>query len=481
MALKQIRLSKKIELKKSELRSHILSEAEIKKREKELRDEEKRIEDAYKEITADSPKEDMDTVEELAAELEGKKTELETLKNSFNEKKAELEGEIAELESELDALEKEQLPPDQGTEPKTNPNENREAGFTLNRRDRFFKDVPVQTRDRILAREDVKGFLTNVRTIIKEKRDVTGAELTVPDVLLELLRDNLHTYSKLIKYVNVRQVSGRARQTISGVVPEGVWTEACASLNELDISFKQVDIDGFKVGGYVLICNATLEDSDLSLASEIMDMLGKAIGRAVDKAILYGTGKKMPTGIATRLAQQSQPENWGENAPTWKDLHTSNIIKIDPTSKTAEAFFAELIKALSVCDNTYASAGTFWAMNRKTKMSLMAKAVNFSSGGALVAGLDAVMPIEGGAIVEIPDMADGDIMGGFGEDYILAERSGTTIAQSREVKFLDDQTAFKATARYDGMPVIGEAFVLVNIENKAPTTTATFTPDSANP
>ena len=54
-------------------------------------------------------------------------------------------------------------------------------------------------------------------------------------------------------------------------------------------SFNQIELDGYKVGGYIAICNATLEDSDLNLASEILNMIGQAIGLALDKPILYGT------------------------------------------------------------------------------------------------------------------------------------------------------------------------------------------------
>ena len=66
------------------------------------------------------------------------------------------------------------------------------------------------------------------------------------------------------------------------------------------------------------------------------------------------------------------------------------------------------------------------------------------------------------------------------DEALLAEREGTTLEQSREVKFIEDQTAFKATARYDGKPVRGEAFVVVRYDNVAPVTSATFAADSAN-
>ncbi len=48
------------------------------------------------------------------------------------------------------------------------------------------------------------------------------------------------------------------------------------------------------------------------------------------------------------------------------------------------------------------------------------------------------------------------------------------------MKFLEDQTVFKGTARYDGKPVIAEAFAILNIAGKAPTTAAAFPEDKAN-
>lgn len=62
------------------------------------------------------------------------------------------------------------------------------------------------------------------------------------------------------------------------------------------------------------------------------------------------------------------------------------------------------------------------------------------------------------------------------------ERAGTSIAQSEHVRFVEDQTVFRGTARYDGMPVIAEGFVAIGISGTKPTGNAvTFATDSANP
>ena len=68
-----------------------------------------------------------------------------------------------------------------------------------------------------------------------EKRAVTGGELLIPTVVLDIVRERVEEASKLLKHVRLRSVPGKARQTVAGVIPEAVWTEQCAKLNELAI------------------------------------------------------------------------------------------------------------------------------------------------------------------------------------------------------------------------------------------------------
>ena len=347
-------------------------------------------------------------------------------------------------------------------------------------RSRFYGMTYAQ-RDAFFARDDVTAFLTRTREMLGQQRAVSGAALGIPEVMLDIVRDNINRYSKLIGYTRLRQVRGKARQNIVGTVPEAVWTEMVGTLNELTITINQVETDGYKVGGYVFVSNCYLEDDDnIGLATEILDQLGQAIGYALDKAILFGTGTKMPVGIATRLAAAEQPAWWGTNQGTFTALATTNVIKSNSAAKNGEEFYADLITALGTADPKYSNGTPVWVCNHKTHIALQSKALAFDSAAALTAGVTSEMPIIGGQIVELDFVPDNEIIGGYMDLYLLAEREGTTLEQSTEVKFIEDQTAFKATARYDGKPVRGEAFVVVRYDNVAPVTSATFAADSAN-
>lgn len=347
-------------------------------------------------------------------------------------------------------------------------------------RSRFYGMTYAQ-RDAFFDRDDVTAFLTRTREMLGQQRAVSGAALGIPEVMLDIIRDNINRYSKLIGYTRLRQVRGKARQNIVGTVPEAVWTEMVGTLNDLTVSISQIETDGYKVGGYVFVSNCYLEDDDnIGLATEILDQLGQAIGYALDKAILFGTGTKMPVGITTRLAAAEQPAWWGTNQGTFTALATTNVIKANSAAKNGEEFYADLITALGAADPKYSNGTPVWVCNHKTHVALQCKALAFNSAAALTAGVTSEMPIIGGKIVELDFVPDNEIIGGYMDLYLLAEREGTTLEQSTEVKFIEDQTAFKATARYDGKPVRGEAFVVVRYDNVAPVTSATFAADSAN-
>ena len=336
-------------------------------------------------------------------------------------------------------------------------------------------------RDAFYSSPASKAFLDGIRSLAGSgKRSVTGAELTIPEEWLDVMRDNLPLTSKLITRVRLRPVKGNARQNIVGKCPDGVWTEAVADLNELSFVFNQAEVDGYKVGGYIPVPNSYLKDSDIDLGEEVMTVLLKAIGQAVDKAIVYGTGTKMPVGIVTRLAQTSSPAYWGSNQGTWTDLHSSHVLKLNIGSDVGAAFFKPLLAALAKASPDYSDGKSTWIMNRATHLDIMARALNFNAAGALVAGLEGSMPMEMGEIVELEFMPDNEIVGGFLDNFVLAEREGAELAQSEHVFFLKDQTVFKGTARYDGQPVVGEAFVAVNYNNVNVTTSKSFAPDYAN-
>lgn len=466
MALRAMKLRKDIESNKARLAALREKTAELETREAEI---EAAIEEAETE-------EDKTAVSEAIDAFEAEK-------EAHDKEVSELENTIAQQERELEEIER--------NEPKPQPQppqkgEKRDMNVTVNIRSlpmnmRAFDALPMEQRRQIVESDEVRSFLSEIRTMGRQKRAIQGAELTIPVFFLDLISENMYRYSKLINRVRVRNVGGEARQTIAGTVPEAVWTEMCGAINELSFVFNQVTLDGFKVAGFIPVCNSLLEDSDINLASAIVEMLSEAIGLAKDKAILYGKGaaSKMPLGIVTRLAQTAAPSDHPANAPAWVDLHTSNIIKIDD-ELTGAAFWAALMQATGNTYTNYSRGTQFWAMNSKTYSLLKSKVITFTANGDIAANIFGTLPIINGDIDILEFIPDGDIIGGYGDLYLWAQRGGMTIESSTEVQFIQDNTVFKGKERADGQPVIPGAFVAININGNEVTTAMTFAADKAN-
>lgn len=471
--LKVLLLRKKLDAAKKALEALRAKDAEFTKREEELT---AAIEEAAA-LEGEGAEEAQKTVEEEADKFDAEKTEHENAKKSLSDEIAEMENDLAEAEKEQDTTPAEDPQP----QPET---EERKVIVMPTLRNRFFGNMSAEERSRVFAQDDVKNYLANVRSCVREKRAVNNAGLLIPEVFIGLIKENVMRYSKLLRHVNVVPVSGNARQVVQGTIPEAIWTECCANLNELALTFNDVEVDCFKVAGYFKLCNSIIEDSDIDLASTLLDALSQAIGYSVDKAILYGRNsagtQKMPQGIVTRLAQTSEPANYPATARPWVDLHTSNIITL-AASLTGAALFKQIVLASGAAKGDYSRGEKVWVMNEKTYTKLMAETVSVNANGQVVTGVAGTMPVVGGIIEVLNFIPDNTIIGGYFDLYLLAERAGSQFASSEHVFFLEDATAFKGTARYDGQPVIAEGFVVIGLENTSPAANSVaFAPDTAN-
>ena len=462
--LKSLMLRRKIDLKKAELEALRAKNAEFATREADL-------ESAIAEATTE---EEQKTVDEAI--------------NAFNAERdaamaeeSALENEVAQLEAELTQEEEAQRAiKTAGAEKRAAEKPVENGGKIV--RTKFF-NMSVQERDAMFAREDVKNWIGEIRSCIAEKRALTNVGVTIPEVFLGLLRENLERYSKLYSRTSLRPVGGTARQAIMGTIPEAIWTECCANLNELDLGFSDAEVDCYKVGGFFAICNAVLEDSEVDLADEVLTAIGQAIGLALDKAILFGRNAvgamKMPKGVVTRLVETSQPANYPATARPWVDLHISNVITIASTY-TGIGLFQQIVLASGAAKGKYSRGEKTWVMNETTRTKLIAEAMSINAAGAVVSGINGTMPVIGGDIVVLDFVPDNVIIGGYFDLYLLAERAGQKFATSEHVRFIQDQTVFKGTARYDGAPLIGEAFVAIGIGGTTPSASMTFAADEAN-
>lgn len=414
MALRQLLIQKKLRQKVEGMNGIRQAFAAFEKREADLTQ-------ALDEATTD---EETSVVEESILELEA---ELEVKQKE----EAELQEEIAGLEAELKELEEKE--PTNGS----NEEEARSMGINLKTR---AEETVVSIRES-LGMKEVRSFYQGLSNAIQEQRSLTGAESTIPTVVVERISRKIGDYSTLVNEVEYLPLPGKGRVVIDGAIPEAIWTEMTGALNELSDEFKPVDVDGFSLGGFVPIPNATIEDSLIALASYTEDRIAKAIAKSLDKAILLGTGatNKQPDGIIPQL-------------------DVTHTVTSDGTLK-------DIISHLGLVDTDGTGGEVIYVMNRATYYGhILTQMIATTSDGKTVTGSASQPNVAGIRAVLSAHMENKKLLAGDFKQYLLVERAAVRLESSKDVKFIEDQTVFKGVGRYDGKPVRKEAFVLIEIE-----------------
>lgn len=479
MALKQLILSDKLRKAQEKLALAQQKAEEQRSAREALETREQELIQAREEVNEETTPEEQKILEEQIEAWEEQEAALTQTENEIAAEIETVQQEIADLEQQLEEVNARGMAKPKAPEQKPEERKERTVMNNYNVR-RLWFGMDHQERDQFLAKPEVKEFLNNIRSMIgNNARTVTNANVTISPVVAPVIREVILENSKLLKYVNVLPVSGDVRQPVMGTPGEAVWTDMCAVTNEMDLGFGLVEVDGYMVSAFIPLCNAVKDDSDIDLATTAFDAIGHGIAVAIDKAILFGKGIKMPLGILTRLEQTEQPADYPKYAPKWENLSASHIIAI--SEKTDTARYKAIMTAAGAAKSKYSAGGKFWAMNEKTKMKLMTDLLSITAAGAVASGLNNEMPLIGGEIVIIDDVPDNVIIGGYGKLYTVGERQSKTFSMSEHVFFLQNQTVFKGVARYDGKPAIAEAFVAIGIEGNTPTAAAvTFAADKAN-
>jgi len=416
--LKQLKIAKQLEIKRSKLKEVETKAAAILKR----------SEDAAAALEEAKTEEDIKTVE---AEI----TEIEKEQDGIEVEKKTIEAEITELETELDDVKERSAKASA-----TSKQQSRSKGESesMNR---------LQVRELLktgeyFKRSDVQEFYQQFKNL----RAVTGGELAIPEVIVSRIMDILGDYSTLYPIVDRIQVKGTARILIDTDTTPASWVEQNASLPVGDVgTLAYLDFDGFKVGKVTFVDNYLLQDSVINLDEYVSKKIARAIGLALDIAILNGTGAagKQPTGIIPSIPVGNQV-----NVPD-------------------DSTIAEYVKPIGLIDTGEDNVGEIRAvMKRSTYYAyFLEMSINVNAAGDVVGRLPNLTTPD---ILGIPvtfnnSMAADQVLYGEFDKYTLVERENIAIDNSEHVRFVEDQMAFRGKGRFDGKPTQPEAFVLITI------------------
>ena len=417
--LKQIKLQNIIKRKKLEL-----EQLETKKQE---RDE--KVEILKRAIEEAKTEEEADEVNKSIEDLE------KDFPDDLDEKIEDIKEEITEINKQLEDIE------DKYNKQKDNEeNEKGERGKNMTNVNK------LQTREALKTgtyyeRADVKEFYEGVKNI----RALNGGELLIPEIVVNRIMDIVGDYSTLYNLVDKARIGGKGRIILDTDDTEATWLEMGGTIEASDTgTIINVDFDGYKVGKGVLVSNELINESIINLDDYITKKIGRALAKAIDKAILSGQGSsaKQPEGILTKL---------------------SGGRKVNAPSNDLEA----IVKNIGLIDTGENKVGEIVALMKRSTYynKVLGFSINVDSNGNVVGKLPNIKnPDLLGLRVEFSQYMEEDkILFGDFEKYTFVERGDITISQSKDYKFFEDQTAYLGKGVFDGKITDEKGFALVTL------------------
>lgn len=419
--LKKLKISAELKQKRNELEGLRAKEGEFKRRYSQL-------ETAIDEAGTDE-------------EIELVRAEIEAL--TAEEDEAGLSGKISEVENDISRLEGEfeaENAAPAAPEPE-NKGEGEERSLLMNK----FQARKLFETGEYYERAEVLQFYDDLKNL--KTRAVSGAGLTIPEVVFNRITEIMGDYTTLYPLVDKIRVKGEARILLDTDTTAATWMEMSSAIPDGDVgTITDISFDGFKVGKVVFVDNYLLQDSIINLDDYVTRKIARAIALALDAAILNGRGStyKEPTGIIP-------------------SLDATHKVNVEKGAKT----LIDTVKQISLIDTGEDVTGDIVAvMKRSTYYGIFFEySVQVNSSGNVVGKLPNLTrpDLIGIPIVFSNHIAADKVLFGEFDKYTLVERENLTIDRSEHYKFKEDQMSFRGKGRYDGKPVKPAAFVLVSL------------------
>lgn len=296
-------------------------------------------------------------------------------------------------------------------------------------------------------RAEVKEFYEKLKNI----RSVTGGELAIPEIIMNRIFDIMGDYTTLYPLVDKIGVNGTTRILIDTDEAAATWMEQSAAIPTGNVgTITNVDFDGYKVGKVTFVDNYMIQDSIVNVDEYVTRKIARSIAKALDAAIAKGTGStnKQPDGIIPKLAA-----NHKVSVEADTDLLKNLVSKVGLIDDGTDSV-GEIVAVMK--RSTYYNRLIGYSINTDSNGNLVGKVPNLSQPDLL-----------GLKIVFNNNLDNDTVLFGDFAKYTLVEREAITIDSSDQVKFVEDQTAFRGKGRFDGKPTNVNAFVLVTITEPA--------------
>jgi len=265
-----------------------------------------------------------------------------------------------------------------------------------------------------------------------------GAEL-VPPEFLKVLLEKIKEHGSLFDDVDIIETANNGELSIptaDDTSNTGVWTDESGAITLVDFVTGKKTLAAYKVASATSVSNELIEDSFFDIGTYVAGLLGVRLNRAAEAAFINGDGVKKPLGI---LPDTSTIEVISATIGAVEHNDALALIAaLQPASRKGAFFYGSDEFILWMSEQKDTTGRPIYQTNAS---ATAADEIKYSIGGYMVKP-----NYELGAIVA----GDNPLIFGNPKQYLVRLVRGIRVQRSDQLKILEDETVFVATARLDG-------------------------------
>lgn len=276
------------------------------------------------------------------------------------------------------------------------------------------------------------------KEISKEERAAITATKVIPTQTLNMIVEKLEQTSALYSSITVLNIPGSVSIPVENAKADAAFVAMGTAATDSADSFDSVDLGAYKLIKTIEITADVMAMSIDAFESFIVDALYKKMMKAIENAILNGTGASQPTGLL-KAGEITQTATFTKAAMTYPDL----------------------LKVLGLLPTAY-SNGAKITMNRKLFYGEVLGLVDANKKPIVVQDVQntAKYNLLGYPVVVNDLVPDDTIVFGDFSYYYLNWAMAPEIKSDESVGFRSGSTVYRSLALVDGKKAIAEAFVV---------------------
>ena len=270
--------------------------------------------------------------------------------------------------------------------------------------------------------------------------DIGKGKETVPEDFLRELQEKIKEFGVIgndARHITTSDNGQLHIPTIDDTASAGVWTAEHGSITPADFATGEITMDAWKVTTAITVSTELLEDAFFNVESYLAGALGTRLSRTMEASYINGDGSSKPKGIVTDTSTKDVASKTTAVIEAADAL--ALIAAIQPTSRNGAKFYAS---------DSAIMAMTAW-IDSTGRPLLQAQAASTQADGVMYSLYGyPVMPN-----YELGDVATpGDVPLIFGNanNYMIRDVRNINVRRSDDVRILNDEVVFVATARVDG-------------------------------